>query len=177
MTLRHSIAQVHIKVIENVQWHHDTTEFYGLFPSHLFLIAFELLNSLLRQWNLFILVKLTNFFSIMCPQIRLIKRKIMILWLLFYLEMLNILKKTPFVYWKCSCCLSPFKEQWMNKVRLFSVCLPHFCLPSVNAQFKTIDLAEYNKFLLILIFRELIPKEYFPTFSAFNINSLKRTLM
>lgn len=48
----------------------------------------------------------------------------------------------------------------------------HLCLPSIRAQFKTVDLFRYDKFILILMFRELTLKEYFPTFSASNINSL-----
>lgn len=33
-----------------------------------------------------------------------------------------------------------------------------------SAQFKTIDLSGYNNLILIVMFRELTPKEYFLTF-------------
>lgn len=73
--------------------------------------------------------------------------------------------------------LSPVKEQQMNKLScfFFPACLQHLCLPSKRAEFKTIVLSGYNKFILILICREPTPTEYFPTFSVSNINLLNLT--
>lgn len=117
---------------------------------------------------------LVNFFSSMCPQIRLIKSKIMIQWLLFYLEILGILNKIKLLLLGMSIVSGYSKSNgWISWLFFFfSVCLQHLCLPSIRAQFKAVDLFRYDKLILILMFRELTPKEYFPTFSTSNINSL-----